>query len=380
MVGQIGGVTTAVVPLSDTLVLLNTGPRLVIIDLATLQSPQVVVQTNVLPTLITSVTVAGSFAYVAGAPGGLWVFDLTQPRRPIQVAAVPDPEVGAVLAAGPYLYAFGGSGPNARSSGYLSVYDLARPADPQRIHRFEIGGVGPAGEPNNANRLALAGSRLLVAAGRVGLRIVDVADPTKPQTLGTAKTPGRDPIGRDIRAAHSVAAFGNMVYVGYSRPAGSDADLYFTTGVAVVDCSDPGNPIEVGFLFPHEERNLKQTVVHGDLLVIVDQSLKLLSLADPANPSEVHREPRVIAAGLRDSRVFAVREGALEILDLADPTSPHRLGAVSTVGRVTTLAAADGRAHVAGREGSGGASAGTYRILRARHEITLSREGIGRTR
>ena len=72
------------------------------------------------------------------------------------------------------------------------------------------------------------GTLAYVAAITSGLRVIDVSDPALPVEIGFVDTPGE---------ATGVSVVGTLAYV-------ADSD----SGVRVIDVSDPALPVEIGFL------------------------------------------------------------------------------------------------------------------------------------
>ncbi len=110
-------------------------------------------------------------------------------------------------ATGPFAYvAAGGVG--------MLVIDLSRPETPRKIATVPT--------PDAAQDVTLAGDTAYVAAGAAGLMVVDVSTPIQPILLAVVATPG---------FAGSASVVEDQVFI---------ADGY--TGVALVDASDPATP------------------------------------------------------------------------------------------------------------------------------------------
>jgi hypothetical protein len=134
--------------------------------------------------LVNAVAVDGHFAFVAEAPGGggghpagggLAVLDIADPAAPRQVGAYRlGTEISSVAVAGGFAYAYF---PNDG----LEVIDVSDPAHPRQTGRNSA--VAP---PNGVRQLTISQGRLFAAAGEQGLVILDFFHPFRlqPASLG----------------------------------------------------------------------------------------------------------------------------------------------------------------------------------------------------
>jgi hypothetical protein len=141
--------------------------------------------------LATAVAIRGATAYVAA--DGLYVIDLSDPRRPQLVERVPGAGGNAALANGGTLYVIEGE--------TLYVYDLAQPTRPRLVGSVVL----PGRTVILRQALAFAAGRLFVAAGDAGVIAVDVSDPRRPVVAGRLPVLGR---------AQTVTSDGSRLYVG----------------------------------------------------------------------------------------------------------------------------------------------------------------------
>ena len=181
-------------------------------------------------------------------------------------------------------------------------------------------------EPELASVLELAGPALAatvvgdtayVAAGAGGLRIIDLADPSRPRELGVAL---------ELRHVRDLAIRAGIAYLAVADE-----------GLLVLDVSDPDAPVELGALatggFAHGVE------VDGSMGFLADgwSGLQVLNLADPARPRQLGTLPThgwAMDVTVRDGLAYlaASAEGLL-IVDVADPASPEAVGGVPLAGR-----------------------------------------------
>ena len=179
----------------------------------------------------------------------------------------------------------------------LVVVDVADPLRPRAIGRLET--------PGRVVDLALAGDLVLVADWAGGLRVVDAATPEAPREIASFDT-------------------GEI----YTAVAWRNGFAYLATAhLRIVDLRDPERPSEAAFV----EENLNDLFVRGGLLYALRPSeLRIYDVSTPAAPvllgtTSVRREAqRVVAGG--DGLAFVGHDEGFEVLDVADPAAPRRLG------------------------------------------------------
>ena len=135
------------------------------------------------------VAVQGSHAYVADMEDGLYIYDLSDPLKPVKQALLRgDPNAGDTTWAGAmdvavqgnyaYLAAYLGA---SEENGALVVVDISRPASPSVVGYLELGG--------DPGVVALGTNKAYVANGTGGMHVVDIRYPYSPMletTLATA--------------------------------------------------------------------------------------------------------------------------------------------------------------------------------------------------
>ncbi len=249
--------------------------------------------------------VRSGYAYVCNYDAGLAVVNITNPANPVNVVAIPSGyRTAGIIFDGNYAYvAVGDSG--------MAIYNVSNPASPAFITKIKttgraafvsygavsINGV-PTGHIFVSNRLPAPGisainvanpsspvtssflaafaaptgiayspfysnSKVFVAYGTAGLRIIDVSSPTSPTLLSTLALSGE---------SRGVAVKGNYAYV-----AARDA------GVHVIDVSNAASPIIVKTIQTSRSRGI---VINGNYAYVAtrDSGLIVWNVADPANP------------------------------------------------------------------------------------------------
>ncbi|PLX86015.1 MAG: hypothetical protein C0617_02425 [Desulfuromonas sp.] len=204
------------------------------------------------------------------------------------------------------------------------IIDAGEPAAPVEIGAIDLEGW-TAG-------LAAAGDYVYAATGSDGLRIVDVSDPTQPVAVGFL----------DLTEARAVRVVGSRAYVvGYE-------------GLHIVDVSDPANPAVIGSVDAEEASDL---AVAGDYAYLAREmyGVTVIDVADPAHPYEVQSlgGGRSAATSLAieargDYLYFANASAGLWIYDLSDPANPVRVSTLSIPGYVSGLSLSGDIALVAG--------------------------------
>jgi hypothetical protein len=195
--------------------------------------------------------------------------------------------------------------------------------------------VGGCDTPGMAMDVAVSGDFAYVADHFGGLRVISVADPTRPDTVGHCDSLGR---------VWGVAVSDDYVYV-----ASGDSGLW------VLSTVDPAHPTKTGHC-PTQGQALSLTVV-GDFAYVADggSGLRVISVADPANPVDVGScgtPGQANAVAVVDSFAYVADDTAgLRVVSIADPAHPTEVGFCHTPGMALGVAVSGGYAYVAGYEG-----------------------------
>jgi hypothetical protein len=293
---------------------------------------------------------ATQLAYVAEFWAPMLVADVSDPVAPLELGAIdlPDSARGVAQQGARVWLAAGG-----HLAGDLAICDATDPANPQVLAVLgeevplgaldirEAGGVvhlagglaglatvdpdapgGPkllATHPTEFPAIAVdaLGGRAFLGLDRtvqfepIGrFEVFDVADPAEPQLLGSLDVDGRP---------DSLRARDELVYVGSSD-----------RGLLVIDVADPTSPTLVHTVQSSDW--LVEIDIEGDLLAVARASAAdLYSLADPLQPVLLSTTEGAWArsVALRGTIAYVSTydgmQGALQILDIADPTAPVAL-------------------------------------------------------
>jgi len=244
-----------------------------------------------LPGYINSVFVSGDFAYMACSQAGLRIVDVSDPNNLNEVGFyLGQDAVLDVQAVGTAAYV-------ANDWGGLSVLDISDPAAPGEIGAWE--------PPQQVNALGEANGVAYIAA-QDGLWVLDVSDPIQPTLVSN------QPITATVQ---DVVIAGQYAFLAASE-----------NGLRVFDVSDPLNPYEAGWLdTPGIARDLSLT---GDTLYLVEDEgvLRIINVAEPTLPFEMgyYTSPvPIVDVAVQGSIAYlALLNGNLQVVDATNPAVP----------------------------------------------------------
>jgi hypothetical protein len=229
------------------------------------------------------------------------------------------------------------------ATGYaFEVWDVHDPARSLRVGQLVRRGFLPSpdsGDVGSPCRLILDGRRAYVL-DRNMVRIIDIADPAAPKEAGVYS------FWTDIT---DMAARANTLYLS-ARPGG--------VGVATVDISDPAAPKLVSYSDDGIFRNL--ALVGSTLLAIGDLSntgsgpigIRAYDITVPQLPRRVAlTAPIQINAydlAVQAPYLYATWNGGLHVYDVANPSAIHEVAFYRTTEPADTVALDNGRAYLAG--------------------------------
>jgi hypothetical protein len=245
------------------------------------------------PRFFSDVAVVDHLAYLA-VDLRIEVVDVSNPAQPVPLGEVPVSD-GAfdLVVRGPLLF--------LGTSRGIQIYDRSAAMPLPRVGQFLV--------HHPVYSIVLSGDTLFCAgpsfsiANQQGLRAIDVSHPETPLLLGTLKTPNFNP--------DTVRVRGDRAYlVGYGE------------GPMVYDMGHPG--------FPRRLDTALNAVLSNGMDVVGD----LVLTGDWKTGS-----PRPATAS------------QLAVFDAVDPSTPFRIGEVTTSGQVEAVEYADGRIYIAASEG-----------------------------
>ncbi len=126
----------------------------------------------------------------------------------------------------------------------------------------------------------------------------------------------------------------------------------FQSGLRIMSVADPANPVELGY-WGTSGNQMRRVEVVGDLAYVADCdfSLRVISVADPTNPSELgyldlpDRAMGIAVNG--DYAYVADDDSGLRVVSVADPASPTEVGHYAGVRGATDVVVAGDYAYVA---------------------------------
>ena len=224
----------------------------------------------------------------------------------------------------------------AASGDILTVVDLSDPAQPSIQAQLEL--------TDRIWDAVVDGDRAYLANGFVGLVVVDLADPGQPRVAGSYEVVSQ---GQTV----SVAMAGALVLTANNQ-----------TGLNVFDVSDPSSPTMLSeWLTGGYSRDV---IGLPGLGLVADQpdGLHVVGIDMPEAPEEtsIHfaeGETTQLVTVAPATRTAFIADGAttlVEIVDLADPATPERVGTYEPSGRVVQLTARGEQLYLA--HGRGGLS------------------------
>jgi hypothetical protein len=242
--------------------------------------------------------IEGPWAYVGDYSRGILVFDISNPRKPVSAGYAPMPDKTRHVAV------LGGIACVAAGEHGLVVADVSERVAPAAIGRGEFPG-------NTGGELAVSGDIAIVTNGlETSCSIFDVADPAVPRLLDTVELP---------QYANVVTIAGTLAYV-------ADYD-----NLLVIDIADPTDAQVVGSASLAHGCASRIIVRDGYAWVAnVLFGLKVFSLADPRHPvlvSELALSYGTLDVALSGSLAYlSGYMGELFVVDIANPAAPVLLG------------------------------------------------------
>ncbi|MHB1034187.1 MAG: Ig-like domain-containing protein [Pirellulales bacterium] len=230
------------------------------------------------------VDISGTRAYVADQDAGLVIIDVTNPAAPVQVGVYDtsgDAEGVAVSGTRAYV---------ADAYAGLVIIDVTDPAAPVRLGGYDTSGY--------ARGVAVSGTRAYVADGGAGLQILDVTNPAAPVRLGSYDTGG---------SAYGVTVSGTRAYV-------ADREA----GLQILDVTNPAAPVRLGGYVTLQ--SAYDVAVSGTLAFVADgaRGLVILDVSNPAIPVRLGEYDSEFAYGVAVSGtlVYVADASALQVFDV----------------------------------------------------------------
>ncbi len=214
----------------------------------------------------------------------------------------------------------------------LQILDLADTSHSGPQAEYEIPGVDAA--------VSVSDSTLYVGADFVGgVRILDVTDPAQPIEIGSFHTPG---------SAYKTVVRNGVAYV---------ADG--VTALSIYDVSEPSSVHQVGSYDTPSPKPNSPAAGSGNDVALQDhfaflaqgwRGLRILDVADPANPIEISSvalqgDARAVAVDGTFAYVI-LAPGSLAVIDISDPTSAAQVASYDLRGNARSVAVTGKLAYV----------------------------------
>jgi hypothetical protein len=336
-IGHSGGVSQAVAA-QDNLVYVGEGSNLTLLEVSTHGSLSVLGQTAPLPGIVSSVAVAGGYAYVGAERAGLRVIDVSLPSAPVEVGFYHTPGIARGVAAGSAALRDGTAGGYvyvAAGEAGLRVVDVSTPLAPVEVGFYDTPGWAWGVAVQSAALRDSTAADYAYVADHTGLRVVDVSTPSAPAEVGFYDTPGE---------ARDVAVAGQYAYVADAGDAAA--------GLRVVDVSTPSAPVEVGALTGWG--SAYAVGIAGEYaFVAVWFGLLIVDVSTPSTPTLAGFCDYDTLGGTYDVAVagayaYAVAGYAgLRVVDVSNPSAPVEVGVYDLADDASCLAVAGAYAYVA---------------------------------
>ena len=348
LVGQLGGSVWSVA-VNGTHAYVGIGPRLMIVDIIDPASPIVTAETEPFPDIVNSITIAGSYAYVADGESGLYIINVATAATPFEVGHLDTPgqaQSVAVSESGNYAYV-------ADLDQGVRVINISNRANP-----FEVGSFNPAGLGYWAYTVQVAGSYVYVGGER-GLRSINVSNPAQP-TLADFLDFGF--VGSSY---NGIALAGNYAYV-------ADGNI-----LRIININNPANLVQTGSYDPPDFEYPYTVFVSGNYAYLgaADSGVRLVNVTNPANPigAGIYNTPgsawELAVAG--NYAYVADMLGGLRIINVTDKQNPSLASSYDVIlGSAHEVAAAGNYAYVTQSQ------AGGLHIINAGNPANLTQTAV----
>ena len=262
-----------------------------------------------------AVVVEGAYAYF-GSGKQLVIADVSSPGLVTELgrtASLNDSVHDVAVAGGLAYVAAGKAG--------LRVIDVSVPANP-----VEVGAHLSRG---STQAVALRGSTAFVADAWAGLRIIDVSSPTAPVTLAI------------VRTEHAQDVFVTKQHAFVADQEG---------GLRVIDVRVPARPEDLGWCSLPGDANGVQVVGRYAYVAAGGAGLQVVDVSTPKAPVKVGAYDALYARSLyvADNHAFVATErGGLWVIDVTNPAAPAPITSFAARGSANAVHVANGFAYVA---------------------------------
>jgi hypothetical protein len=268
-----------------------------------------------------AVAVQGRYAYTVDSTNNkLNIFDVSNPAAPVLVSSTTSCAGGSC---GPISIALSGHYAYIGNDNNFSfdVFDISNPASPTNVS----GDVGLFGSPmfGDPNDIYAAGRYVYVVTGGAApnkLMVIDVANPAKPTTIGSAN------VGTG-GAANAVYVYGNYAYVA------DDANH----NLIIYNVSNPASPTSIGTVSTGGTNGPWDVAVQGRYAYVTgNNKIQVIDVSNPASPvvagsSSMSGSGLPYQLSVQGRYVYVTDSNGNKIFvyDISNPASPVELGNVA---------------------------------------------------
>lgn len=221
------------------------------------------------------------------------VYDVSSPRSPVFLGSAGG--AADVAVQGTHAYLATGSG--------LSILDLADPSSPQTVGSLPVGSSG---------RIEVSGDYAFLAGASEGFHVVDVSDPANPLAVASLPT---------LSSPNDMFLADPWVY------------LVNDDSLEVVDVGNPAAPQIVGALNSPGWFSSSVVASSGTAYVTANGTLTMVDVSDPQDPQPAGTVPmanQVWGLAVDGPVLYAHGRATLSVLDISNPVSPVFIGSQPT--------------------------------------------------
>ncbi|WP_338863775.1 hypothetical protein [Myxococcus stipitatus] len=212
----------------------------------------------------------GDALYIAGLSTGTHVYDISNPATPTLVRIMPAGRSGmhTVLVDGDRLY---GSGTGVGTH----VYDITQPLNPILRTVFTLPEDVNMGDPHDSFSYE---GRLYISNSGGGYTVVDPSDLDNIKVLGTYMRPAPE----EFAHHNAVGTFGGKTIA-------FEGGEFNGSHVRVLDVTNPARIVKIGEFRMRQTTSMHNMILRGNLLYVAwyQEGLRVLDVSNPTKPKQV---------------------------------------------------------------------------------------------
>ena len=268
------------------------------------------------------VRTSGNYAYVVSEEDmGFTIVDIANPLLPVITGTYTGIKIDDLVISGNYAYVL--------AQTFLLIIDISDPAMPRL--------VTTSSEAVYSGVITVSGEYVYMSGANTALKIIDIANPTKPVLVATLRSPAL--------WSRALAISGSYAYVWWDG--GESGSV-----LKVIDISDPKAPVVVGSLGVDSVNGI--AILGNYAYVVSDSGVKIIDISNPAAPILVKDLRTYQAKGIaaqEDYCYIADDLAGLKIMAVSDPLSPFIVGSSKIGGDTLSVVVAEDYAYIANGKG-----------------------------